>query len=85
LIVRIMSTNLPTPRDAASSRLRRVITTVLMIMLAIMIVRDIFARRWGSTAGPRQDIARQDITRQDVTQDGVTQHGVIQDVTQRSP
>jgi len=80
LIARIMSTNLPTTRDAASSRLRRVVTTVLMIMLAILIVRDIFARRWGSTAGPRQDI-----TRQDVTQEGVTQQAVTQDVTRRSP
>jgi hypothetical protein len=79
-MVRIMSTNLPKTRDAASSRLRRVVTTVLMIMLAILIVRDIFARRWGSTAGPRQDI-----TRQDVTQEGVTQHAVTQDVTRRSP
>ena len=79
-MVRIMSTNSPTTRDAASSRLRRVVTTVLMIMLAILIVRDIFARRWGSTAGPRQDIARQDITRQ-----GLTQQTVTQDVTQRSP
>jgi hypothetical protein len=32
-----------------------------MIMLAVMIVRDIFARRWGSTAAPRQDVA-QDVT-----------------------
>jgi hypothetical protein len=80
LIARIMSTNSPTARDAASSRLRRVVTTVLMIMLAILIVRDIFARRWGSTAGPRQDI-----TRQDVTQEGVTQQAVTQDVTRRSP
>jgi len=72
-------------RDAASSRLRRVVTTVLMIMLAILIVRDIFARRWGSTAGPRQDIARQDIARQDITRQGVTQEGVAQDVTRRSP
>jgi hypothetical protein len=66
LIVRIMSTNLPNMRDAASSRLRRIVTTVLMIMLAIMIVRDIFARRWGSTAAPRQDVT-QDVTH-DVTQ-----------------
>ena len=80
-----MSTNSPTMRDAASSRLRRVVTTVLMIMLAILIVRDIFARRWGSTAGPRQDIARQDIARQDITRQGVTQEGVAQDVTRRSP
>ncbi|WP_079542472.1 hypothetical protein [Bradyrhizobium lablabi] len=56
-----MSKSLPTTRDAAPSRLRRAVTTVLMIMLAVMIVRDIFARRWGSTAAPRQDVA-QDVT-----------------------
>jgi hypothetical protein len=84
-MVRIMATNSPTMRDAASSRLRRVVTTVLMIMLAILIVRDIFARRWGSTAGPRQSIARQDITRQGFAQEGVTLEGVAQDVTRRSP
>jgi hypothetical protein len=56
-----MSKSLPTTHDAAPSRLRRAVTTVLMIMLAVMIVRDIFARRWGSTAAPRQDVA-QDVT-----------------------
>jgi hypothetical protein len=43
-----MSTSLPTPRDAAPSRVRRAITAILLIMLAVMIVRDIFARRWGA-------------------------------------
>jgi hypothetical protein len=57
-----MSKSLPTTRDAAPSRLRRAVTTVLMIMLAVMIVRDIFARRWGSTAAPRQDVGQQDVT-----------------------
>jgi predicted N-acetyltransferase YhbS len=66
----IMSKSLPTTRDAAPSRLRRAVTTVLMIMLAVMIVRDIFARRWGSTTEARQDIGQQDVTH---------------DVTQRSP
>jgi hypothetical protein len=70
LIVRIMSKSLSTTRDAAPSRLRRAVTTVLMIMLAVMIVRDIFARRWGSTTEARQDIGQQDVTH---------------DVTQRSP
>jgi hypothetical protein len=43
-----MSASLPTKRHAASSRLRGVISTVLLVMLVAMIVRDIFARRWGS-------------------------------------
>jgi hypothetical protein len=55
-----MAANPPTTRDAANPR-GRIITTILVIMIAVMIVRDIFARRWGSatpptpnvTAGPR--------------------------------
>jgi hypothetical protein len=43
-----MSESLPQPRDAARPRLRRFITTVLMIMISVMIVRDIFVRRWNS-------------------------------------
>jgi hypothetical protein len=34
-------------RDAADSRVRRTVTTLLLIMLAVMIVRDILIRRWG--------------------------------------
>ncbi len=45
-------------RDAAPSRLRGVVTTILMVMLAVMIVRDIFARRWGSTTEPRPDVTQ---------------------------
>jgi hypothetical protein len=43
-----MSANLPTERNAASSPVRSTITTILLIMLAVMIVRDIVVRRWGS-------------------------------------
>jgi hypothetical protein len=38
-----------TPTDAARSRVRSIITTVLLIMISVMIVRDIFVRRWSST------------------------------------
>jgi hypothetical protein len=44
-----MATNRPTPPDAADSRVRGIVTTILAIMLAVMIVRDILVRRW---AGP---------------------------------
>jgi hypothetical protein len=44
-----MSANQPTRRDAPNPR-GRTVTTILMIMLVFMIVRDIFARRRG-TAG----------------------------------
>ena len=43
-----MSESLPASRDGARSRVRSAITTVLLIMISVMIVRDIFARRWGA-------------------------------------
>jgi hypothetical protein len=50
---------LPAPRDGARPRFRGSITTLLMMLLAVMIVRDIFTRRW-STAPPP---ASADVTR----------------------
>jgi hypothetical protein len=44
-----MAKNRSTTRDGADMRVRGTITTILVIMLAVMIVRDILARRW---AGP---------------------------------
>jgi hypothetical protein len=40
----------PLARDIADSRVRRTVTTLLLIMLTVMIVRDILARRWGGPA-----------------------------------
>ena len=54
----IMPENLPTTRDAAPSRLRSTVTTILLIMLSVMIVRDIFVRRWGSTAPASSDVTQ---------------------------
>ena len=52
-----MPENLPAPNDAAArSRFRSIITTILMIMISVMIVRDIFVRRWGSAAPPASDV-----------------------------
>ncbi|NOJ42529.1 hypothetical protein [Bradyrhizobium australiense] len=45
------------PRDARP-RLRSAITTVLLIMISVMIVRDIFVRRWGGPTTPAPDITR---------------------------
>lgn len=53
-----MSVSLPTPRDAARSRLRSAITTILMIMISVMIVRDILVRRWGSPPPPASDLTQ---------------------------
>jgi hypothetical protein len=53
-----MSESLPTPHDAARSRVRSIITTILMIMISVMIVRDIFVRRWGSATPPASDVTQ---------------------------
>jgi hypothetical protein len=54
-----MSPALPAPRDGARPRLRGAIITLLMMLLAIMIVRDIFVRRWGATPPPSStDVTR---------------------------
>jgi hypothetical protein len=47
-----MSQVLPATRDGARPRFRGVITTLLMMLLAVMIVRDIFVRRWGTAPPP---------------------------------
>jgi hypothetical protein len=50
LIARIMPASPPATRHAAPSRGRSAITSVLLILLAVMIVRDILVRRWGSAS-----------------------------------
>jgi hypothetical protein len=44
------------PEDVARPRLRSIITTTLMIMLAAMIVRDVLARLWSSPTRPASDV-----------------------------
>jgi hypothetical protein len=53
-----MPKNLATPSDATRSRVRSIISTVLLIMISVMIVRDILARRWSSTTPPRSDVTQ---------------------------
>ena len=50
-----MQQRLPASSDAARPRFRSLITTVLLIMISVMIVRDIFVRRW-SSAPPASDV-----------------------------
>ena len=52
-----MLETLPTPRGAAPSRLRSTVTTILLIMLSVMIVRDL-VRRWGSASPARPDVTQ---------------------------
>ncbi len=53
-----MAASLPARHDGARPRWRGAITTVLMILIAVMIVRDIFARRWSSAAPAAPDVSR---------------------------
>jgi hypothetical protein len=53
-----MPEGLPASRDGAASRVRSMITTVLLIMITVMIVRDILVRRWGGSAPPASDVTR---------------------------
>ena len=46
------------PEPGARPRFRSVITTVLLIMISVMIVRDILVRRWGGSAPPAADVVR---------------------------
>ena len=54
----VMPENLPAPNDVARSRFRSIITTILMVMISVMIVRDIFVRRWGSATPPATDVSQ---------------------------
>lgn len=46
------------PELDARPRFRRVITTVVLIMISVMIVRDLLVRRWGGAAPPAADVVR---------------------------
>lgn len=52
-----MAAHPPTTRDGPNPR-ARTITTILVIMIAAMIVRDILVRRWGAAMPPASDVAQ---------------------------
>jgi hypothetical protein len=52
-----MADHPPTTRDTPNPR-ARIITTILVIMIAVMIVKDIFVRRWGPAAPPSSDVSQ---------------------------
>ena len=54
-----MLESLPEPSAGARPRFRSVITTALLIMITVMMVRDILVRRWGGSAPPASDVVRQ--------------------------
>jgi hypothetical protein len=53
-----MPESLPALGDEARPRIRGVITTILLILITVMIVRDIFVRRWGSAAPATSDVTQ---------------------------
>jgi hypothetical protein len=53
-----MTENLPARNDAARPRLRGIVSSVLLILISVMIVRDIFVRRWSAPTPPSSDITQ---------------------------
>jgi hypothetical protein len=50
--------NRPTRRRIEAPFLRSVVATLLLVMLAVMIVRDILVRRWGAERQPQSDVTQ---------------------------
>jgi hypothetical protein len=48
----------PEPGVGARPRFRSVITTVLLIMISVMIVRDLLVRRWRGSTPLASDVVR---------------------------
>jgi hypothetical protein len=53
-----MPESLPTKPDAVRLRIRHAVTTILVIALSVMIVRDLLVRRWGPAEPPSSDVTR---------------------------
>ena len=45
-------------RDLARLRTRRIVTTILMIALSVMILRDMVVRRWGLGRAAVPDVTK---------------------------
>jgi hypothetical protein len=43
-------------RDAPRPRLRSIVTTIVLVMISIMIVRDILVRRWSAAPPSPTDV-----------------------------
>jgi hypothetical protein len=54
-----MSENLAETDDVARPRLRSVITTIMLVLISIMIVRDILVRRWAGSPPSPPDTTQQ--------------------------
>jgi len=51
-----MPESIPTVSNAARPRLRSIVTTIVLLMISIMIVRDILVRRWGAAPPSPSDV-----------------------------
>ena len=54
-----MTESLPTRNDAARPRLRSIVSTILLVLISVMIVRDILTRRWSAAPPPASDVTEQ--------------------------
>ncbi len=51
----------PAPRPPSDRRARSIVPTILLVMLALLIVRDILVRRWSAERHPLSDVTRRSL------------------------
>jgi hypothetical protein len=51
----------PAPRRPPERRARSIVPSILLIMLALMIVRDLLARRWSAERRPLPEVTRRSL------------------------
>lgn len=54
-----MTETLPATGDGARPGLRGLVTTVLLVLISIMIIRDILVRRWSGSPSAPPDTTQQ--------------------------
>jgi hypothetical protein len=57
-----MPESIPTVRNAVRPRLRSMVTTIVLLMISIMIVRDILVRRWSAAPPLPSDVTERSRT-----------------------
>jgi hypothetical protein len=57
-----MPESIPTTRGAARPRFRSIVTTIVLLMISIMIVRDILVRRWSAAPPSSSDMTERSRT-----------------------
>jgi hypothetical protein len=51
-----MPQSIPAISDVARPRFRSLVTTLVLIMISILIIRDILVRRWSASPPPPSDV-----------------------------